>query len=1566
MGSFRVLKVWNQELGPGDSLGVGESIWSPNRTAQLLMQADGNLVVYRQCDCQAIWDSNTNKNNSSVRPAKMEADGNLVIYDINGAVLWASGTHGKRFAGARLRLEDTGSLCIEQTRGLCLWRSGGIALCHPAYAPTFENAQGSNLEIGRKLNPRPICVVQQRFLHTDSSNGRRNATQQAVRWGNDLFHSPNSDNPESIDADMSLSAFTMNETGNLQVTYVGKSPVIFKDIQSRLFGTLTTLSADLRLRDDCQLCVFKEGVCLWYGHALTVPCPTPETMLKSGHSLRTGEEIFSPQLNVKLTMRPEGDLVLTRQCDAEFIWYTYTDNDKTDPPTAVTMQEDGNLAIYNSKKVLVWNSGTAGREFAGADLQVNNDGTLCIAKNGSHCLWTSGGYGVCDPLYSKKFDDAKVILWPGESSNLFDTAYSRQNTCRLSARSDRDLVLTRMCDGEKIYSVKNESSLLNKRNIVQGLGINVEGNLVMYTTNRAKALLQSMRRNAKWDASDGANLRLSDDCILCVYKNGACLWTSSGRAYACPVNNSDGEARFTANDDNLPNPAQTRQLTRGKSSDLLMREVLESGEALFVGQSLWSPRRNVQMKMERTGDLAIYRQCDNNSIWSSATSETNSNPQSVVMQENGNLAIYNGKGLLVWSSGTFQPRFVGAKLRLEDTGSLCIYTQGECLWESGGFGLCEPTPSPAFQNGTVITNVRRSLNRGDSFTSNTQKGSCSLTAQADGKLVLVRSCDDTVVFSIRHGAGFTENLGWDKNALVYSFDLTDNGDLAVTYNDSVRHTFKKISSLFNVSTNMDLRMNDDCRMCVFDNGTCLWTAHAVTYPCPSSGTTPTKAYQEVAGGVLAPGESLHIGQVMWSPSRTTQLRMQADGNLVVYRECDHRVIWSSRSNYSDSRSRPLSLLMQSDGNLVMYDARHTLLWASSTAGDPFTASRLRLDDTGSLCIGKARGECLWKSGGMGLCRPVDASQFQDAQVILSSGKKMTKGQTSFSRNKACILTLQENGDLLLYRQCDRVTIFSVRHGLDSPEGLGYGSDAFVSQLAIDKDGRFHVNEATQYRETLFLGIKTPAKSSSDNITLADLRLSDDCQLCVFKDGACLWFGHAKTYPCPVTLAGSVLKSGQTLSAGQSLYSPRHNVQLKMENNGNLWLRRGCDEELAWGILLGDVLAMDIPSEVTMQADGNLALYNSNKVLAWDSGTAGRDFAGADLRVNNDGTLCIAKNESRCLWTSGGYGLCDPLYSKTFDDARVILKSGERLNRNSIINSTRATCSLQFQADGDVVLYRKCDGATIFSFKKEVIFLRNMNFLLQFGISTHGDLEAYGLNGTVTTLRNVTKRMQWDTTDGADLRLHDDCVLCVYRNGSCLWISSGLSYGCPLMNSTEPAAVSFLSEHQTVAPQKIFNAPRQPAEVLESGQSLSVGQSLWSPSRNVQLKMESTGDLVVYRVCDNQSIWSSASSFAYMNNIDNPQSVIMQENGNLAIYRLDGVLVWSSGTFSPRFAGARLRLDDTGALCIFTDKGCLWESGGFALCQPLPSPTFEKAEGRVLSPPGYQLQFVRKSNRVWLL
>ncbi|OWA53093.1 hypothetical protein BV898_17527 [Hypsibius exemplaris] len=89
----------------------------------------------------------------------MQADGNLVIFDIKNAVLWASGTYGKPFKGARLRVEDTGSLCIAQTKEPYLWRSGGIALCQPASDPTFKDAQGRLNIAKRHLQQKPLANV---------------------------------------------------------------------------------------------------------------------------------------------------------------------------------------------------------------------------------------------------------------------------------------------------------------------------------------------------------------------------------------------------------------------------------------------------------------------------------------------------------------------------------------------------------------------------------------------------------------------------------------------------------------------------------------------------------------------------------------------------------------------------------------------------------------------------------------------------------------------------------------------------------------------------------------------------------------------------------------------------------------------------------------------------------------------------------------------------------------------------------------------------------------------------------------------------------------------------------------------------------------------------------------------------------------------------------------------------------------------------------------------------------------------------------------------------------------
>ncbi len=95
-------------LGPDKWLLKGSSLSSPSDTYTLVMQDDGNLVLYRVKDNSPLWASYTN--GQDVKGAIMQEDGNLVVYDPNSRPLWASGTDGK--GRCFLVLQDDGNLVV--------------------------------------------------------------------------------------------------------------------------------------------------------------------------------------------------------------------------------------------------------------------------------------------------------------------------------------------------------------------------------------------------------------------------------------------------------------------------------------------------------------------------------------------------------------------------------------------------------------------------------------------------------------------------------------------------------------------------------------------------------------------------------------------------------------------------------------------------------------------------------------------------------------------------------------------------------------------------------------------------------------------------------------------------------------------------------------------------------------------------------------------------------------------------------------------------------------------------------------------------------------------------------------------------------------------------------------------------------------------------------------------------------------------------------------------------------------------------------------------------------------
>ena len=104
-------------LQPNQSLLPNQPLQSCDGRMELLLQSDGNLVVYQ--GNTPLWASGTV--GQSVAIVWMQGDGNLVEYASSGKPVWASNTAGRN--GAFLRLQDDGELTIVDTTGI-IWSKG--------------------------------------------------------------------------------------------------------------------------------------------------------------------------------------------------------------------------------------------------------------------------------------------------------------------------------------------------------------------------------------------------------------------------------------------------------------------------------------------------------------------------------------------------------------------------------------------------------------------------------------------------------------------------------------------------------------------------------------------------------------------------------------------------------------------------------------------------------------------------------------------------------------------------------------------------------------------------------------------------------------------------------------------------------------------------------------------------------------------------------------------------------------------------------------------------------------------------------------------------------------------------------------------------------------------------------------------------------------------------------------------------------------------------------------------------------------------------------------------------
>ena len=112
-------------LNPGQQLlgANNEKLFSPSGEYFLVMQSDGNLVLYKvgtgatgENSNKPLWASQTNGKGGVV--AKMQGDGNFVVYTADNHPVWASNTNGE--GNSFVRMQDDGNLVIYHA----IWATG--------------------------------------------------------------------------------------------------------------------------------------------------------------------------------------------------------------------------------------------------------------------------------------------------------------------------------------------------------------------------------------------------------------------------------------------------------------------------------------------------------------------------------------------------------------------------------------------------------------------------------------------------------------------------------------------------------------------------------------------------------------------------------------------------------------------------------------------------------------------------------------------------------------------------------------------------------------------------------------------------------------------------------------------------------------------------------------------------------------------------------------------------------------------------------------------------------------------------------------------------------------------------------------------------------------------------------------------------------------------------------------------------------------------------------------------------------------------------------------------------
>jgi hypothetical protein len=234
---------------------------------------------------------------------------------------------------------------------------------------------------------------------------------------------------------------------------------------------------------------------------------------------------------------------------------------------------------------------------------------------------------------------------------------------------------------------------------------------------------------------------------------------------------------------------------------------------------------------------------------------------------------------------------------------------------------------------------------------------------------------------------------------------------------------------------------------------------------------------------------------------------------------------------------------------------------------------------------------------------------------------------------------------------------------------------------------------------------------------------------------------------------------------------------------------------------------------------------------------------------------------------------------------------------SSVRSNNQCFSLNAQADGNLVLYKKSNGQALWDTKT---YGRNVKQTI---FQTDGNLVIYNTSNQPVWASNTDRR------GATQLNVQDDGNVVMYNGqNQAIWATNTVT-SCG--NNTPPP-------------------PPRPANSLINNTTMPPGSSIQSNNQCFSLNAQNDGNLVLYRKSNGQALWDTKT---YGRNV---KQTIFQTDGNLVIYNTSNQSVWASNT--DRRNANRVTVQDDGNLVMYNAQNqAIWATNTVTSCNP-PTPT----------------------------